>query len=208
MWNGMVLGITWKEWPWNERNRIDDAQIERRQMPTLDLGIVNPSIPSSSTTTTIIDNTHPPSHPCHHHLIATITLSSPSSMATSHHIYCPRPAQQGWRGNAMSPTKRVPDASTTAWGIQGATSLAATWQAHDEQRWCHRSLLLFLFVHNVSCSSPFVCTDIANDAYTTLPLLYHTTTALHHTPAPQSPPPPHLGHPITTTITPDNATSR
>jgi len=130
----MVLGITWKEWPQNERNGIDDAQIEHRQMPTLDLGVVYPSIPSSSTTTTIIDNAHPPSHPRHRHLIATITSSSPSSMAASHHIYCPRPAQQGRRGNATSPTERAPDTSMTAWGIQGATSLAATWQAHDERR--------------------------------------------------------------------------
>jgi len=91
----MVPGITGKEWTRNERNGIDNAQIEHWHLPTLNLGVINPSIPSSSTTTTIIDNTHPLSHPRHCHLIATITSSSPSSMATSHHIYCPRPAQQG-----------------------------------------------------------------------------------------------------------------
>ena len=106
---GMVPGITWKEWPQNERNRIDDAQIERRQMPTLDLGIVNPSIPSSSTTTTITDDAHPPSHPRHRHLITTITSSSPSSMAASHHIYCPRPAQQGCHVTNQMSARRIDD---------------------------------------------------------------------------------------------------
>jgi len=205
MWNGIHIP---PEWFWESHGR-NGPRMRGMELTMPKSSVVYPSIPSSSTTTTIIDDAHPPSHPRHRHLIATITLSSPSLMAASHHIYCPRPAQQGRRGNATSPTNQVPDALTMAWGIQGATSLAATWQAHDERRRCHRSSLLFLFLHNVSCSSPFVPTDIANNAYTTLPLLYHTTTTLHHTPAPQSPPPPpHLGHPITTPITPDEATSR
>ena len=87
---GMVPGITWKEWPRNERNRINDAQMKHQHLPTLNLGIVNPSIPSSSTTTTTttIDDAHPPPPPHHHRLIATITSSSPSPLATTH-SHCP-----------------------------------------------------------------------------------------------------------------------
>jgi len=82
----MVLGITGKEWPWNERNGIDDAQIEHQHLPTLNLGVVNPSIPSSSTTTTTIDDAHPPPPPHHRRLIATVTIGHhphPSPITTT-----------------------------------------------------------------------------------------------------------------------------
>jgi len=76
----------------NDRNGILNAQIEHQQMPMLSLGIINPSICSSSTTTTI-DNTHPPLPPHHCHLIATITSLSPSPLATMIHIHRPQPPQ-------------------------------------------------------------------------------------------------------------------
>jgi len=93
---GMVPGITGKEWTRNERNGIDNAQIEHRHLPTLNLGVVNPSIPSSSTTTTIIDNTHPLSHPRHHHVVITfidgrlpphlLPKTSTARMTWQHHV--------------------------------------------------------------------------------------------------------------------------
>jgi len=73
---------------WNDRNGILDTQIKHWQMLTLNLGIINPSIPSSSTTTTI-DNAHPPLHP-HHHFLTTIT-SSPLSHCHHHHQWPPSP---------------------------------------------------------------------------------------------------------------------
>jgi hypothetical protein len=61
----------------------NDVQIERRQTPTLDLGVINKQT-NTLTTTTTIDDAHPPSPSRHRHLIATATSSSPS---TSGHVY-------------------------------------------------------------------------------------------------------------------------
>jgi hypothetical protein len=59
----------------------NDAQIERRRLPTLDLGIINPSFLCSSTTTTTIDDAHPPLPPHHRRLTA----------SSRHHHHHPRP---------------------------------------------------------------------------------------------------------------------
>jgi len=209
MWNGIHILLEW----FRESHGRNGPRMRGTEstMPKSSVGKCRRSIWALSTHQFLLPQPPPPSlmTPTHRRILAIVTSSPPSRR---HHLHrWPPPttsiAQDQHSKDATSPTKWVPDASTMAWGIQGATSLAATWQAHNERWQCRRSLLLFLFVHNVGCSSPFVPTDIANDAYTTLPLLYHTTTTLHHTPAPQSPPPPHLGHPITTTITPDDATS-
>jgi len=209
MWNGIHIPPEW----FRESHGRNGPRMRGTEstMPKSSIGICRRSIWASSTHQFLLPQPPPPSStmPTHRHILAIVTSSPPSRR---HHLHrWPPPttsiAQDQHSKDDVAMPRHQPDASTTAWGIQGAMSLAATWQAHDEWRQCHCSLLLFLFLHNVSCSSPFVPTDIANNAYTTLPLLYHTTTTLHHTPAPQSPPPPHLGHPITTTITPDNAMS-
>jgi hypothetical protein len=89
----------------NKWNGILNAQIERWHLLMLDLGVINKQTMASSTTTTTIDDAHLPSPPRHRHLIATVTLSPPSTTAASVTICSLQPAQYERCGNATSPNE-------------------------------------------------------------------------------------------------------
>jgi len=85
-------------------------------MPTLDLGVINPSFSSSSTTTTIIHASHLPSPPHHiamlphcHPLVNTVTIGQ-------HHLHASSTTtMHEWHGNATSPYEWA--LATTMWQI-------------------------------------------------------------------------------------------
>ena len=193
MWNGIHI---LPEWFW-ESHRRNGPGMRGMELMMPKSSIVNPSIPSSSTTTTtIINDAHPLLHPCHHHLIATITLPSPSSMAASHHIYCPRPAQQGrhqlnehWTHRRQHGGFRVP----CHWLQHGKH------MTNDDNVIVHCCCFYFytMWVAHPPSSQPTLLTmhTLHYHYYTTPPLHYTTPWPHnhhhHHTSATQSPPPSH-----------------
>jgi len=131
------------------------------------LFLPQPPPPPSTTPTTVTSSPLSHLHHCHQWLPPPTSVAhnqdSKNDVAMPHHQ--PNEHWMHWR-------------CTTTWGIQGATSLAATWQPHDKQRQCCRSSLSFIFLHGVKSRHPFAPTNIAND--TTPPPWHHTV--------PQQPP--------------------
>jgi hypothetical protein len=126
---GMVPGITRTELRQTRIRGIcrvpNDIQIEHRQTPTLNLGVINkqqtlsppPPPPSMTPThrrflTTVASS--PPSLPHHRCLITTATSSSPSTQPASVHIRPQQPPDHERCGNATSLTEQVP-ATLTAY---------------------------------------------------------------------------------------------
>jgi hypothetical protein len=144
----------------NEWNGILNAQIERRHLPMLDLGIINEQTMSSSTTTTTIDDrtdrhllatiVSPPLPHCHHH----------QRLAVSAHIRRPQPAHQHTMTlhHEHHVTYRTSaghiDTTQQQRGVMGATLLAAMWMNTTNNDNCHRSSLLFIVVHHSESPHP------------------------------------------------------
>jgi hypothetical protein len=140
-WNsnsaGMVPGITRTELHRNGIRGIcrvhNNIQIERRQTPTLDLGVINkqqtlsPPPPPSTTPThrrflTTVASSPLPRHRHHQHSLP-LSMSIPNNHQTTNDVATP----------CHRPNERRPlQQHTRTGGIQGATSLSATWQAHGE----------------------------------------------------------------------------
>ena len=110
---GMVPGITGKEWPWNERNGIDDAHQFLLPQP--------PPPPSMM--------------PIHHRLLTTVVSSPPSCRCHRHHWPPPTSVAHNHHNanDVATPCHPVNDDRPRIHdGIQGAMSLTVTWQTTND----------------------------------------------------------------------------
>ena len=162
------------------------AQIDRWCLPTINLGVVNNTKPSSLTTT-IIHNAHPASPPCHRH------QRPPPPLIVTSHPQQPQHAstQEEQDKNAPSPLKN--NATTPRHWMNerppGAMSPTATWQPDDEQQ----RLLLFIIIYIQLSDPPSPPTssdvnlgaNIGHNTHSTPTLVTHPPQRPCHTPTPQ-----------------------
>jgi len=106
-----------------------DTQIERRHLPTPNLGIINNHF--------LLPQPPPPlTMPIHHCLLTTVASSPPSCHHHHHHWLPPSTSVAHNHHNANDVAMpRHPVNNNRPWvhnGIQGATSLSATWQTTND----------------------------------------------------------------------------